>query len=77
MTLSFNCILCIFLNSLVVCYYPTVYKNTTRGTTFTSNTLTYDHIVLVNFYGFKVYFTTFVQSLIYVSYSNDWGGAMW
>ena len=41
MTLSFYCILCIFLNSLVVCYYPTVYKHI--------HTHIYDHIVLVHF----------------------------
>ena len=36
MTLSIYHILCICLDSLVVYYYPTVYKNTTRGTIFTN-----------------------------------------
>ena len=40
-------------------YYPNVYKNTTRGTIFTSYIRIYDHIAFANFYGLMVYFTTF------------------
>ena len=43
--------------------YPTVYKNTTRGTIFTSYTHIYDHIAFANFYGLMVYFTTFCFSI--------------
>ena len=39
--------------------YPNVYKNTTRGTIFTSYSDIYDRIVFENFYGLMVYFTTF------------------
>ena len=46
-------------------YYPYVYKNTTRGTNFTSYSDLYDHIAFLNLYGLMVYFTTFIQSLIY------------
>ena len=36
-----------------------MYKNTTRGTIFTSYSDIYDRIVFENFYGLMVYFTTF------------------
>ena len=59
-------------------YYPNVYKNTTRGTIFTSYTHIYDHIAFANFYGLMVYFTTFIQSLIYLHIVMiGGGGAMW
>ena len=71
MTLSFYHILCIFLDSLVVLYYPNVYKNTTRGTNFTINTVT---LLFQKFYGYKVYFTTFYYNLKYISYIVKIGG---
>ena len=54
--------------------YPNVYINTTRGTIFTSYSDTYDHIAFLNFYGLMVYFTTFVQSLIYYHIEMIGGG---
>ena len=81
MTLSSYCILCIFLTRLWYVINP-VYK-TQRDVQILPVSFIYDHmVILLNFYGFKVYFTTFfcifVQSLIYLSYSKDWGGgAMW
>ena len=44
---------------------------------FTSIIHMYDHIVFANFYGFRVYFTTFCSIFNILSYSNDWGGDMW
>ena len=55
-------------------YYPFVYKNTTRGTIFTSSTRIYNHMAFPNFYGLMVYFTTFCSIFNILSYSNDGGG---
>ena len=58
--------------------YPNVYKNTTRGTIFTSYSDIYDRIVFENFYGLMVYSPLFVKSLIYLHIVMiGGGGAMW
>ena len=59
--------------------YPIVYRNTTRGTIFTSYTHIYDHIAFANFYGLMVYFTTFctIFIILHIVMIGGGGGAMW
>ena len=73
---SFHCILCLFINSLVVLIIH-LYIETQREVPFLPFLLhIYDHIDFENFYGLMVYFTTFCEIFNIFTYSNDWGGGL-
>ena len=55
----------------------TLYIKTQREVQFLPVTFIYGHmVILLNFYGLRCISPLFVQSLIYFSYSKDWGGGL-